>query len=89
MARWALPKATHEGILEIGLLPLTVAVLEDGTRLLSSRSFLTALGRPWKGTYKRTERPNFIEASNLNHFISNELEAVLESVSLLANRPFS
>jgi hypothetical protein len=85
-ARWSLPKATHEGILEIGALPLIVAVLEDGTRLLSSRSFLTALGRPWKGTYKRTERPNFIEANNLNAFVSSGLLDVLEPVEYLTLR---
>jgi hypothetical protein len=86
MARWGLPKATHEGGLDIGTLSLTVAVLEDGTRLLSSRSFLTALGRPWKGTYRRTERPSFIDANNLAPFVSDELEDVLEPVEYLTLR---
>lgn len=85
-ARWSLPKATHEGLLDIGVHSLTVAVLEDGTRLLSSRSFLTALGRPWKGTYRRTERPNFIDANNLNQFVSKELLDVLEPVEYLTMR---
>ena len=63
--RWALPRATHEGDLILpGIVPLRVANLEDGRRVMSSRAFLAALGRPWKGTYKRTERPNFIDARN-------------------------
>jgi hypothetical protein len=82
LARWQekIPRATHEGVLTIGDLELPVAVLDDGTRLLLSKAFLTALGRPWKGTYRRTERPNFIDAQNLNPFISNELEGVLAPI---------
>ena len=70
-ARWAahLPDATHEGILEIAGLNLPVAVTSDGTRLMISAAFMTALGRPWKGSYARTELPNFIAAKNLLPFI--------------------
>lgn len=73
-------RATHEGTLTLGDLKLRVAVLQDGTRLLISRAFLEALGRPWKGTYRRTERPNFIDARNLDPFISEELEAALDPI---------
>src|SRR4051812_17952542 len=68
VARWSahLPDATHEGILNIGDLELPVAVLSDGTRLMISRAFMTALGRPWKGSYRRTNLPNFIDAKNLS-----------------------
>jgi hypothetical protein len=38
-----------------------------------SRAFLTALGRPWKGSYDRNELPNFIDAKNLAPFLSTEL----------------
>lgn len=81
-ARWGaqLPAATHEGKLTIGNVELPVAVLSDGTRLLLSSAFLKALNRPWKGTYKRTERPNFIDAPNLTPFISKDLEDVLAPV---------
>lgn len=86
-ARWAVPRASHEGDLDIpGIVPLRVANLEDGRRVLISRAFLEALGRPWKGTYQRTERPNFIDARNLDPFISNELLDVLAPIEFLNQR---
>jgi hypothetical protein len=86
-ARWELPRATHEGTLTIpGIVPLKVANLADGRRVLISRAFLEALGRPWKGTYKRTERPNFVDANNLDPFISDEIKTYLEPVDYLSNR---
>lgn len=85
--RWGLPRATHEGDLLIpGIVPLRVANLEDGRRVMISRAFLDALGRPWKGTYQRTERPNFIDAKNLDPFVSNELVSVLNPVEFLTQR---
>jgi hypothetical protein len=84
IARWSkgenLPAATHEGPLTIGDLEIPSAVLADETRVLGSKAFLTALGRPWKGTYKRTKFPNFIEAANLSEFITKDLEDVLEPI---------
>ena len=41
---------------------------------------MRALGRPWKGTYERTGRPNFLEANNLTPFITSELDDVLEMI---------
>jgi P63C domain len=83
-ARWALPRAIYEGDLTIpNIVPLRVANLNDGRRVMISRAFLTALGRPWKGTYKRTERPNFIDAKNLDPFVSNELLDVLDPIEYL------
>lgn len=81
-ARWSkdIPAATHEGPLWIGELEIPAAVLGDETRVLSSKAFLTALGRPWKGTYKRTKFPNFIEAANLSEFITSDLEDVLTPI---------
>lgn len=86
-ARWNLPRTTHEGDLNIpGIVPLRVANLEDGRRVMISRAFLEALGRPWKGTYQRTERPNFIDASNLDSFVSKELHNVLTPVEFMNSR---
>lgn len=65
-------KATHEGPLTIGDLEIDSAVLEDGTRVLNSKGFLKALGRPWKGS-SRTELPNFLGAKNLMSFVSDKL----------------
>lgn len=88
IARWekALPDATHEGFLEIGGLELPVAVTSNGTRLLTSKGFMTALGRPWKGSYKHTELPNFISAKNLEDFVTNDLRDALEPIEFINKR---
>ncbi|WP_395371879.1 P63C domain-containing protein [Komagataeibacter diospyri] len=85
VARWAahLPDATHEGELNIAGFTLPVAVTSDGTRLMISKAFMTALGRPWKGSYAGTELPNFIAAKNLLPFISNELRSVLDPIEFI------
>jgi hypothetical protein len=79
-------KATHVGELKIseGII-LPCAVLEDGTRILSSQGFMKALGRPWRGVYKKdsTGMPNFLAANNLTPFISQELKGVLTPVQYL------
>jgi hypothetical protein len=92
-ARWtknavgkALPRATHEGVLNVAGLELPVAVLSDGTRLMISKAFLTALGRPWKGSYRRTSLPNFIDAKNLLPFIPKELYDVLDPIEFVNKR---
>ncbi|MGH9695738.1 MAG: P63C domain-containing protein, partial [Bryobacteraceae bacterium] len=84
-SRWAaegklLPKATHEGRLPMGKLHLPVAVLDGGIRVLTSSAVLQALGRPYKGNYKRTKLPNFLEAPNLYSFIGKELLDVLSPI---------
>lgn len=85
LARWAETSsvtctATHEGVLTIGNLDLPVAVLNDGRRVLTAGAMLTALGRPWKGSYKRTELPSFLDAANLKPFITQELLDVLQPI---------
>lgn len=88
LARWTahLPDATHEGELEIAGMSLPVAVTSDGTRLMISKAFMTALGRPWKGSYASTELPNFIAAKNLLPFISKELRDVLDPIDFVNSR---
>ena len=75
-----IPKATHSGTLTIGNTTLPCAVLEDGTRIIASASFLKALGRPWRGKYKRTEMPSFLAANNLKPFIDEDLTSVLDPI---------
>ena len=60
---------------------MPVAVLEGGIRVLTSKAMLTSLGRPWKGSYKRTSLPNFIEANNIIHYINNDLQSVLTPIA--------
>ena len=88
LARWSghLPDATHEGDMKVAGMELPVAVTSEGVRLMISKAFMTALKRPWKGSYASTELPNFIAAKNLLPFISKELMDVLEPVEFVSKR---
>ena len=79
MAKEKIPEATHEGDLIVGGTEIPSAVLKDGTRVLISKGFLTAPGRPWKGG-SRTELPNFIGAKNLIPYVSDELRNGLNPI---------
>jgi hypothetical protein len=72
-----LPKATHEGFIKLGKKLIPVAVLDDGTRLLTQQGFLQALGRARsaKGGQGSTVDGMipFLAASNLKPFITKEL----------------
>jgi len=81
-----LARASHEASLKIGATELPVAVLEGGTRVITSHAMMTALGRPWKGSYQRTELPNFLSAPNLIPLISQDLLSVLEPIIYLSAR---
>lgn len=80
-ARWTkLPTTEFDGEIPLGTGSINCSVLEkDGKiiRIISSTGFMAALGRPYKGTYKRTELPSFLDANNLKQFISAELRSVL------------
>ena len=85
--RWGttIPRATNAGQLDIGGRIISCAVLENGTRLLTQGSFMTAIGRaerPTSGTgSERLTRPDalveglppFLAAENLRPFISDKL----------------
>ncbi len=81
MIRINLPKATHQGELDVNGISISCAVLDNGQRVLSARSVMASLGRKWKGTPSGTELPVFISAKNLKDFISNELKVVLNPIS--------
>lgn len=78
-AKWSggVPRATHEGRVHIGNAEIVAAVLQDGTRLLSQRTFLEALGRG--GTPRAASNiddlPVFLQAEQLKPFISEELRS--------------
>lgn len=83
LARWGKPLIQYQGEIALGTATIPCAVAEiDGemVRLINSAGFMKAIGRPWKGTYKRTVRPNFLDAPNLDHYITDELSAVLELI---------
>lgn len=87
-ARWGrtVSEATHEGQLVIGDMRIECAVLDDGTRVLSQGTVLTALGRaPTMGRREITEgRPPFLSAANLRPFIPKELIDIYEPVQYRA-----
>src|ERR1700694_27829 len=80
-ARWgvSLPQATHSGELVIGGRRIACAVLQNGKRVLTQETFLTAIGRAAKakggtGSLKLVDGlPPFLVAENLKPFISDEL----------------
>ncbi|MGI8514047.1 MAG: P63C domain-containing protein [Acidimicrobiia bacterium] len=73
--------ATHEGELVIGGKRIECAVLDDGTRVLSQGTVLTALSRaPSMGRRDTLGRAPFLSAANLTPFISPELAALDDAV---------
>lgn len=78
--------AYHTGDLIIGDMKLSCAVLDDGTRVISQSTILTALGRnPQKSRRTRgsdvaTKRAPFLLANNLQPFIRPELRGIMEPV---------
>lgn len=83
-------KATHEGVLDIGEIQIPVAVLEDGTRVLTQGGFLKAIGRsrtPKSGTgVTVAEMPTFLAANNLKPFITNELVVSTTPIRFISTR---
>lgn len=82
-ARWGtVVEATHTGELLIGDRRIECAVLEDGTRIVSQGTILTALDRaPTMGRRGLTQgRAPFLSAANLRRFVSKELAAIEEPI---------
>jgi hypothetical protein len=78
-------KATHEGKLPLGDIELSVAVLEDGQRIITQSAVFKAFGRTKRGRAieenRVPNRPAFIDAKNIQPFIDEGLEAVLNVVT--------
>ena len=79
-----LPKATHEGALNIGGNELSCAVLDNGIRILSQSAVYKALDRPVRSTSKEGNRvdqmPSFLDANNLQIFVNQELRELINKV---------
>lgn len=79
-------KSTHQGSIFLGERELQCAVLEDGSRIISRNAVFRAFGRTKRGRKKGEVRvpglPSFIDANNLQPYISDELRSLLlETVS--------
>jgi len=83
MEKQNLLKATHEGTLNIGGAALDVAVLEDGTRIITQSAVFKALDRPVRGNARVINVPVFMDAQNLQPFISEDLRAVINKVEYI------
>ncbi|MBL0691736.1 MAG: hypothetical protein JJV97_05335 [SAR324 cluster bacterium] len=76
-------KAIFEGKLKIGDLELNVAVLDDKTRIVKTSDVFKALDRPVRGTTRIMEIPTFMDAKNLQPFISDDLRNAIKKVRYL------
>lgn len=88
LARWQdhpgkLPRETHDGIIEVLKVQIPCGVLEDGTRIFSTRGVNRALGSTTTGAPKRGEEdgarqlPYILASEAVRPFISAELMARL------------
>lgn len=88
-ARWSvegapakIPRETHPGLLKIRNIELPCGVLEDGTRILSTRGINRALGSTTTGTPKggkigARQLPYILASDALKPYLNNELIARL------------
>lgn len=88
-ARW-MPKATHQGILNIMSKELPCVVLDNGVRLVSQDSVFKAFDRPRRGkrisrqtNIENMELPAFLESKNLYPLITEEDSARITPVKYL------
>lgn len=81
--RAEMPNSIYEGKLNIGNTVLDVAVLDNGTRVITQSAVFTALGRPSRGNARREDAPVFMDAKNLQPFISEELNNVAIKIDFI------
>jgi len=81
-------KATNEGKIQLGENELSVAVLEDGTRIITQSAVFKSFGRTKRGRTKEDVRvpnmPAFIDANNLQPYINQDLKTVLKPIEYTA-----
>lgn len=80
-------KATHEGKIKLGESELNVAVLSDGTRVISRNAIFRAFGRTKRGRaigeIRVLNMPSFLDARNLQSFVGEDLKGVLKQIDYL------
>lgn len=81
-------RATHQGELKIGENTLPVAVLEDGTRVITMTAVFRAFRRTTRSRINVGNRvntmPSFLDAQNLQPFVSQELKDVIGLITYLS-----
>src|SRR5437667_11467137 len=84
-----IPKASHEGTLQIGDAEIPCAVLEGGIRVISERAATKALGGKRGGSHwlRMKENPDgailpvYLSANNLKPLITKDLEVALKPIT--------
>lgn len=76
----SLPKARYEGKVNIGSNELDVAVIEGEIRVIKQQAVFDALDRPSRGNARLENAPVFMDAKNLQPFISERLEEVINKI---------
>ena len=77
-------KATYEGQMYIGDMALEVAMLEDGTRVITQSAVFKALDRPVRGNARLINTPVFMDAQNLQPFINQSVRDVINKIEYLS-----
>lgn len=79
--------AKYEGILRLSDKELPCAVLSDNSRVLTASSVFNAFDRPRKGKssegYRADRMPSFINANNLQPFVSQDLLQWTETIQYI------
>lgn len=73
-------KSTHEGVLKIGETEISVAVLENGQRIITQSGVFQALDRPSRGNSRIDQIPTFMDAKNLQPYINQDLVTVINKI---------
>jgi hypothetical protein len=73
-------KATNEGKITLGESELNVAVLQDGTRIISANAIFKAFGRMQRSNARLINMPAFLDAKNLQPFIGDDLMALITPI---------
>jgi hypothetical protein len=85
--RWTV-NATHQGVIKILDKELPCVVLEDGRRILAQSSVFKAFERPPRGKKQSDTHlanlPSFLQAKNLQEFITQEILEVIRPIEYLA-----
>lgn len=70
----------YTGTMKIADAELECAVLSDGRRIIKHSDVFKALGREVRGNARLPDTPSFMDAKNLQPFISDELNEVKEKI---------
>ena len=82
-------KATYDGKFNLAGVEIPCVVLEDGTRLLTSYSFLNVIGLENTGQIFNSSLPPFLQSENLQPFISSSFIKILEPVPFISKEGFN